>query len=222
MISLTPRLKQIANLVNPGEVLVDVGTDHAYIPIFLVQQELNPRAIATDIHDGPYKIARDKVRAHILEDKIEVRKGNGLIPIKPGEAKVAVIAGMGGLTIRQILTQSPHIVEGMEQLVLQPMMAAEEVRKWLAANKWHIAGEIMIKEEDRYYQIINAIKGEGHWPDLEDSLRWKLGPKLVAQGDKLLIQYIIKLIETDKKLISELEDFESDKSHKRVLELKEE
>ncbi|MBS4026916.1 MAG: SAM-dependent methyltransferase, partial [Clostridia bacterium] len=159
MITLPPRLEALAQLVLPGRVVADIGTDHAHIPIYLIQSGKSPQAIATDVHDGPYKIARDKVQGCGLQDKIDVRKGDGLRPLKAGEAQVAILAGMGGITIRDILCQSSPVAACLEQLLLQPMTAPEEVRRWLAENGWKLDKECMIKEDEKYYQIISAAKG---------------------------------------------------------------
>lgn len=222
MLSLTPRLKQVARLVIPGNAIVDVGTDHAYIPIYLVQSGVISRAIATDIHQGPYNIAKNKVKAYRLEGKIEVRLGDGLKPVTPGEAQVAVIAGMGGLTIRDVLHRSPRVVQQLDQLVLQPMTAPDEVRKWLAQNGWRLAAEHLVKEEDKYYQIVSAVRGEQTWPSGENNLAWQLGPLLIDRGDELLAEYIEKLLSVNRNLLASLSRVNTAKGFARVEELKEE
>lgn len=220
MIELTPRLKAVADLVIRNKVLVDVGTDHAYIPIYLLQTGVITSAIATDIHQGPYEIAKDKVRAHLLEKAIQVRKGDGLTPLKENEAEVAVIAGMGGLTINQILSQSPKIVLGLQQLILQPMTAADQVRKWLSNNQWKIQDEVFVKEGQRYYQVISAVRGIQNWPTDTESIQWLLGEKLITKCDHILLEYVDKLVTTNKKLLQELQEEPSAKAQERIEQLK--
>jgi tRNA (adenine22-N1)-methyltransferase len=221
MITLTPRLEAVARLVLPGQAAADIGTDHAYMPIYLIQSGKIPRAIATDIHDGPYQIARDKVKAYGLQDKIDVRKGDGLLPVKAGEVRVAIIAGMGGITIRDILGGSPQVVASLEQLILQPMTVPEEVRRWLAENGWKLDQEQLIKEDEKYYQLISAVKGVQMWPEHKQSLLWQLGPSLLEQGDKVLLAYIEKLLEVNRKMLEELKHLDTPKGEARVKQLAE-
>jgi tRNA (adenine22-N1)-methyltransferase len=219
MITLTPRLEAVAKFVLPGQVVADIGTDHAYIPIYLVQSGNSQKAIATDIHDGPYRIARDRVNVCGLQDKIDVRKGDGFRPVKAGEAQVAVLAGMGGITIRDILCQSPQVVNSLKQLVLQPMTAPEEVRRWLAENGWKLDNECIIKEDENYYQIISAVKGTQIWPEKKSSLLWHLGSAVVARGDFVILEYIEKLITVNRKLLAELGQLDTPKGKARIKEL---
>ncbi len=219
MISLTPRLKAVAAQVKNCNTIVDVGTDHAYIPIYLLKKGIIARAIATDIHEGPYKIAIEKAKAYLLADKISVRLGDGLTPVKPCEAETAVIAGMGGLTIRHILDQSPRVVDKLEHLIIQPMMAQEEVRHWLAEHGWRLDNELVVQEQDRFYQIISAVPGKQKWPDLSDSLAWHFGPTLIDKGDETLVYYIKKMLSVNKHLSNQLQGIATPKSLQRAEEL---
>src|SRR5690554_6508909 len=95
--NLSPRLQIIANHVPKDSICGDIGTDHAYVPIYLIQNNICNGIIATDINRGPLEIAKEQIEAAGYKDQIETRLGNGLKPIKPGEVDCVVIAGMGGL-----------------------------------------------------------------------------------------------------------------------------
>ena len=124
------RLEAIAALVPQNCVVADIGTDHAYLPVWLMQKGLIKPAIAADIAEGPCRAAQTNIGMYGVKDKIEVRRGSGLTVLKPGEADGAVIAGMGGSTIVQILEESPEVAKTLKFLIVQPM--AVGVRKRLA------------------------------------------------------------------------------------------
>ena len=105
MMELSTRLKAVADFVTAGYKLADIGTDHAYIPIALMEQNLIPGAIAMDINEGPLQRAGEHIAENRMEKKIEIRLSNGFSALKKGEAESAVIAGMGGGLMIRILTE---------------------------------------------------------------------------------------------------------------------
>ena len=124
------RLEAIAALVPQNCVVADIGTDHAYLPVWLMQKGLIKAAIAADIAEGPCRAAQTNIGMYGLKDKIEVRRGSGLSVLKTGEADGAVIAGMGGSTIVQILEESPDVAKALKFLIVQPMAGAPGLRRW--------------------------------------------------------------------------------------------
>ena len=117
---LSKRLKAVADMVGTGSVLADIGTDHAYIPIWLVSRGSVPRAVAMDVNEGPLKRAQENILQNGLEEKIETRLSDGFKALAPGEADTAVIAGMGGgLTVR-ILKNGMEVVRSLKECILQP------------------------------------------------------------------------------------------------------
>ena len=145
---LVGRLAALAACVPQGARLADIGTDHAYLPIELIQNNVIISAVAGDVHNGPYKAAKEHVENLGLQKKISVRLGNGLAVLSPAEVDTVVIAGMGGQTIIEILDQQPGIVQSLKRLVLQPMVGAAAVRRWLVQNKWYLAAQYLV-EDDR-------------------------------------------------------------------------
>ena len=153
-LQLNPRLLQIARLVPICKAVADIGTDHGYIPIFSVLAGLCQSAIASDINKGPIRRAEENVKAFCLEDKISLRLGGGLETVKPNEADVVVIAGMGGILISDILEKSKDVVNGAKHLILQPMTAVKELREYLCQNSFCVQKEVLVAEEDKLYSII--------------------------------------------------------------------
>ena len=158
------RLEAIAALVPQNCVVADIGTDHAYLPVLLMQKGLIKAAIAADIAEGPCRAAQTNIGMYGLKDKIEVRRGSGLTVLKPGEADGAVIAGMGGSTIVQILEECPEVAKTLKFLIVQPMAGAPGLRMWACENGWRIADEALAEEPQHLYEIIMLVPGSEDEP----------------------------------------------------------
>ena len=115
---LDERLKTVAALVRPGSRVADIGTDHGYLPVYLVKEGICPRAIAADLRSGPLESARRHVTAAGLSDRIDLRLGDGLTPIEPQEVDDMIIAGMGGETIAGILAAADWVRQPRLRLIL--------------------------------------------------------------------------------------------------------
>lgn len=159
------RLRCVAAMVGDGAVLADIGTDHAYLPITLVQAGRARRAIAADIGEGPAASARDHVRAANLDDVIDVRVGDGLSVIAPEEydrVTDIVIAGMGGETIAAIISAAPWCKRC--RLILQPMTKTTELRRWLHDNGFAIEEEHLVRDGHHLYTAFRAVFAGGERP----------------------------------------------------------
>lgn len=218
MVKLSKRLKRIADYVPMGTVVADIGTDHALLPSFLVQERLVPAAVAVDVSPGPLEIAQKQVRALLLADRISVRLGDGLTVINPGEVQTVVIAGMGGATIKKILTQSPQVVNKLQRLILQPNVAAEFIRSWALHNKWKIIDEEIVFEDGRFYEIIVLEPGK---MELEDDIFLFLGPKLVEKFHPLLVDYLKRQKAGDQEILDELIKSTGQGAKEKALAIKE-
>ena len=128
---LSRRLQAVAAMVTAGYTLADIGTDHAYIPIYLVEHQIVPRAVAMDINEGPLDRARAHVEKHGLTGQIALRLSDGMKELRPGEAQSAVIAGMGGALMIRILQDSKETVESLRECILQPQSEIAKVRAFL-------------------------------------------------------------------------------------------
>ena len=156
MISLDARLFAAASMVRGGGVLADIGTDHAFLPVYLVQNGIVPRAIASDIGMGPLNNAKKTVLACGLTDEIELRLSDGLKNYRAGEVSEIVICGMGGNLMEEILLAAPWVRSPGMHLVLQPMTHTEDVRRYLCQNGFLIEKELCIRDSGRVYLQMSA------------------------------------------------------------------
>lgn len=156
MPDLDARLTMTASLVRAGRRLVDIGTDHAYLPCELVKRGLTPCAIAADIADGPLKNAEKTVRTYGLSDRILCRKSDGLSAFAPEQCEEIVIAGMGGNLIVDILSAAAWIKSAHVHLILQPMTHSEDVRRFLCQNGFVIERETAVLQADKVYIALSA------------------------------------------------------------------
>ena len=149
---LTPRLRAVAGLVPCGSCIADIGTDHAYVPISLIHNGRIKYAIAGDIHAGPAQRAREHIKREGLSMKIKVREGAGLSILEEDEVDGAVIAGMGGFMIRDILKQEYVIAESIKWFILQPQNHTSDLYIWLQQNGYKIEQEVLAEEGTQLYE----------------------------------------------------------------------
>lgn len=193
---ITPRLKCILKYVNKKTV-ADIGTDHAYIPIRLILDGICDKVIASDIKPGPVGAAKRHVSKYGLSEFIEIRLGEGLKPIEAGEAEQIIIAGMGGEMIMKILEQEPKKAKAA-QLILQPMNAQYELRRFLHENGYSIVTEDIASEGAKVYNLIVSQGGE-QAPFSRD-FDYHIPPYLTEH--KLFPEFLDKKIREYKKIIA--------------------
>ena len=184
---LDTRLAAIAAFVPHGTVLADIGGDHAYLAATLVMRGIAPRAVVGDLSAGACAAARRTTLAQRLTREIDVRQGDGLSVLTPGEAESIVIAGMGGTLIAEILAGAPAILSSVQTLVLQPMNGAAKLRRWLYTNNWDIVDETLARAGGHLYEIIRAEHGAAEMPD---DVLLHIGAKLYEKRDPLLHEHI--------------------------------
>lgn len=155
---LTPRLRAIAEQVPRGAKLADIGTDHGYLPVWLILNGVIDTAIASDLREGPLDRARQTAARCGTAERISFRLCGGLDGIARSEADVIAIAGMGGDTIAQILAAAPWTRD--KTLLLQPMTALPALRRWLGQNGYSIRAERIAREGQRLYSIWTVEGGE--------------------------------------------------------------
>ena len=159
-LQLQPRLQMLADMVPDGVVVADIGTDHGYLPVWLLQEGKIPRAIASDIHADPLNHARMTAAVYGVSDRIDFRLCAGLEKMTPDEADCIIIAGMGGETIISILQAAPWSKENNVRLLLQPMTKAETLRSWLAVNGYCFTDERLVFDKKYLYPILCVMGGE--------------------------------------------------------------
>lgn len=151
MLYLSPRLLMVAEMTRENKALCDVGTDHAYLPVFLLQRGLIPYAFAGDINEGPLRNARQTLEKYGYTDKVELILGSGLLNFSENCAGDFVIAGMGGELIARILSESTWVQKSGNHFVLQPQSHAEDLREYLTKNGYRILRERVCKEGKHLY-----------------------------------------------------------------------
>lgn len=156
-VTLSERLRTVAGMVTRGNVVCDVGCDHGFTAIYLVQQGISPRALAMDLREGPLSAAGEHIAACGLEERIETRLSDGLHKYKTGEADTLICAGMGGGLMMRILAQNREKTDSFRELVLQPQSELEQFRRFLRENGYRIQDEEILQEEGKFYQVIRAV-----------------------------------------------------------------
>ena len=228
MIKLSKRMKAVASMVTVGNVLADVGTDHGYVPISLVQREKIPRAIAMYINVGPLERAKEHIMANQLQDKIDVRLSDGVEAIEPGEADSILIAGMGGELVIHILSDGEAVCKSAKELILQPQSDLKKVRSYLRDNKYKIVDEDMVFEDGKYYPMMKVVP-------VEDDPLWKnmnkevmdacdmYGPILLKNGNPVLRRFLVKQHRQLNCIVAQLEkQTQSDAITNRINEIRQE
>ncbi|NRG67946.1 tRNA (adenine-N(1))-methyltransferase [Streptococcus suis] len=175
---LSRRLEAVASYVPQGARLADVGSDHAYLPLFLVEQGRIDFAVAGEVVQGPYQSALQNVEQADQSDKISVRLANGLAAVEQADHITTVtIAGMGGRLIAEILEAGKDKLVSVERLVLQPNNREDDVRRWIVAHDFQLVAEKILEENDKIYEILVAEKGQS---DLT-AIQLRFGPYLLEE-----------------------------------------
>lgn len=162
---LDARLRAIASLVRPGEPICDVGTDHGYLPAWLVASGISPRAVACDIQEKPLAAARRTVEGQGLAERVKLLLSDGLANVPPEQARDVIIAGMGGELIARILGDCPWAREAGRRFLLQPMTRTETLRAALCQMGFGIERELPVWDGTHRYTVIQAaFTGESTQP----------------------------------------------------------
>lgn len=201
---LKGRLKLIAKKVPKCSTVCDIGTDHAYIPIYLVLNNVCKKAVASDVKNGPVLAAKENIAKYKLGDRIETRLGNGLETISEEECDVIVIAGMGGELISKILSDGLSKAMIATSIILQPMNSFEILRKWLYDNGFQIYDEEMANEGEKIYNVISA-RWTGEKTTVNE-IEYYIGNALIEKKDPLLGKYIKKRLSQLTKAIDEMQN----------------
>lgn len=198
--SMTPRLMAVAEMVKKDSVVADIGTDHAYVPVYLVLNNICKGALAMDINEGPISRADENIKRFSLTDKIKTRLSDGLCELQNGEADTVVIAGMGGILINNIIEKDRKRLASVKHYILQPMTAVEETRKYLFDNGFRIVDEKLAVEDEKIYTVISAIPGE---MSVDSVVDYYIGKCLISNRDGNLPAYLQgKIYEYEKALNS--------------------
>lgn len=212
---LSNRLQAIADFVEKNTIVADIGTDHGYIPKYLIDKNISKKVIATDISYRSLEKTIDYIN-QFKYSRIIPRHGDGLEVIKPFEVDTLIISGMGGLLIKDILDKDKDKTSSFTNFILQPNVASKELRQYLVDNKFKIMEEDLVKEDGKYYEIIYAKKGKDY---IGKEIYFEISEKLIDKNHPLLNEYIEFKINAIDKIMEDLKDKNTDKSIERIKEL---
>lgn len=202
MIRLSARLEVVAACVSPVDTVADIGTDHAYLAVRLIEAHRAQRVIASDINQGPVDNALETVLRHGMTDRIQVICAPGLegltVPVD-----TIVIAGMGGMLITQILEEGRMVAMDARRLVLQPMTAGDVLRRYLLERGWTLVSERIAVEGEKFYEIIMAEPGTAAlW---ERSIDYEISPVLIQNSDEHVLAFIQRKIRITREILHQIE-----------------
>lgn len=218
---LSKRLKFIADKIDKCESIIDVGTDHGYIPIYAIKNSLCTKAIASDINKDPVKKAKLNASLEGVGKEVEVRLGGGLETVKKGEVDAVVIAGMGGNLIRDILEKDINKVEKYKFLILQPAQNPEVLREYLYNNDYEIILEDLCFDEGIFYELFKVRRGKKQRLHNLNKDTYEFSPVLIKKKNPLMQSYLESKEEKYRKILGFIKnDTDSAKARRKDIERK--
>lgn len=188
-ILLSKRMQMVADLVTRGGVLADIGCDHGFVSIYLIEKGICPKVIAMDVNEGPLLRAREHIEERGLTEYIDIRLSDGMEKLQMQEADSILIAGMGGRMIIKILSDYMDKAKALKEVILQPQSELHLVRRFLSEQGFHIVKEDMTEENGKYYPAIKAVWKEGKSAILQEKEEW-FGPCLLKDKNSVLLEYL--------------------------------
>ena len=216
---LSKRLQAVADLVSEGLVVADVGTDHGYIPIYLIETKKSPKAFAMDVNKGPLLRAKEHIAEHGLETRIETRLSDGVRALKKDECDCVVVAGMGGALTIKIMEEGKDIFRNLKEFVLQPQSELQKVRAYLCENAYFIVEENMVLEDGKFYPMFRVINGQS---EEYHAIELCYGKLLLEQKNAVLKNFLEKEKAVKELILSNLEQSFGEHIETRRKEIQEE
>lgn len=212
-------MRMNAAFVTRGNVLCDVGCDHGYLAISLVESGVCPRAIAMDLRKDPLERARQNIADAHLSDKIETRLSDGVSELRAGEADTVLIAGLGGRTMIAILTRGADVLRSVSELVLQPQSEIYEVRKFLTSHGYMISDEEICEDDGKYYVALKVLLRGAQplstdntfapQPLTERELRY--GQVLLLKRSPVFLSYLEHELDAQKSILRALPETQAER-----------
>lgn len=216
---LSRRLETIAAMVPNCTCAADVGTDHGFVPIRLLELKRAKRAIAMDVRKGPLERAREHIAQYGLEGRIETRLSDGLLRLEPGEADVVVIAGMGGELMLRILRDGGHVRGAVRHWIFSPQSELSVFRHGLEELGIAITEETMVEEDGKYYTVMAAEPGRMHYGE---EYRYWYGDCLIRQGSAVLAEFLRREAAQYRDILGHLAGQEGEGAKVRAAQLERE
>lgn len=198
---LSVRLQAVADLVSEGLVIADVGTDHGYIPIYLVETKKLEQAIAMDVNKGPLLRAREHIETAGYAGQIECRLSDGVSALQPGECDGVVIAGMGGALTIRILEEGKEVFRNLREFVLQPQSELQKVREYLCRNAYCIVEENMVLDDGKFYTMFRVIN---QMAPAYNTIELRYGKLLLEEKNAVLQKYLKKEQTVKEQILEQL------------------
>lgn len=222
MVRLSKRLQRVAGQVQNGGVVADIGCDHGYTAIYLIEQGLAERVIAMDINRAPLQRAADHIRQYQMEERIEIRLSDGAAELLPGEADALLISGMGGALICQILAEAVEVTARAQELILSPQSELSLVRHYLLEHGFCIDREEMFTDRGKYYTVIHAVHARyGHGKQqFEQEEEYIYGKYLLDHHDLCLLTFLNKEKSRLERVLNQMRESElSEEGKKQKLDV---
>lgn len=235
---LSARMRALTDMVTAGNRVCDVGCDHGFVSIYLVQRGISPQALAMDVRQGPLSRAQEHIRQQGLEAYIETRLSDGVTALESGEADTVICAGMGGRLMRRILEEGREKLEAMKELILQPQSEIPAFRAYLRQAGYVTLAEDMVYEDGKYYPMMKVaaekqLPGDRgteafRRPAVDDADRQALcdqfGQLLLAFRHPVLKQYLLDVRQGNQRILEQLKRSAtgSGRTEQRIRELQEE
>ncbi|MGQ2282201.1 tRNA (adenine(22)-N(1))-methyltransferase [Apilactobacillus kunkeei] len=218
---LSQRLKVVADFVPQNSRVADIGSDHAYLPVYLMKQKQIEFGVASEVAKGPLDNAIQEIKAEGLSDRIDTRLADGLLSVQP-EDKIdcVTIAGMGGTLIKNILENGKSHLSGNELLILQPNVGEDRLRTWLMNNQYEISDETILREDGHTYEIIVAKKTDEPVKYTEQEI--KFGPFLLKQHSDVFVEKWENEIKRIEMVIDQMNLAKHDKPVDKINSMKKE
>ena len=216
---LSERLRTVAQWIHPQNVVADIGTDHGYLPIYIIKSNISSRVIAMDVRREPLRKAQENAFAYGVDKQIELRLSDGLDKLESLEADTVTICGMGGRLMQHILKQGADKIDGKTQLIVSPQSEIKEFRQFLADNGFETIREEMLKEDGQYYFIMEC-RHTGKWladrqaeampkmmqqtagANLQQEVFFRYGRMLLTQKNMCLLEYL----QREKALVEKVQE----------------
>ena len=239
-VTLSKRMRMLADMVTAGNCVADVGCDHAFLSIYLVQTGKCPKCLAMDVRKGPLSGAKEHIASHGLGEYIETRLSDGLSAYHTGEAQTLVCAGMGGKLMEKILTEGGEKARSFKELILQPQSEIPEFRIYLRKAGFLISEEEAVYEDGKFYFAMKAVykeqdgvperdqladqerfveKKRSISPEMSAELYDLYGKQLLLSRHPVLMQYLQKRLQAVEELTAQLQQKDSIKGKERQREL---
>ena len=221
MWKLSKRLEHVARQVEPCRAVADIGTDHGYLPIHLLNRGICRKVIACDLRQGPLSRAERNRDLWLLRGEMELRLSNGLAALVPEEVDRVVIAGMGGTLMKTILEEGRGVAKALRSLVLEPQSEVAALRGFLLEERYRIVEEDLVEEDGKFYPILRVEPGDGspaeHWTPEE--LRY--GKRLLESRHPVLYRYLCREERVLGEVAKKLQDSQSPRQQDRRREVEE-